>query len=176
MPLWLQLIISVAAGGTAVGYIYGRILKPLVGRIEVVNNMHEGLGSQPEVFPILNEIAKQFRTNRGSSLRDVVNRLDQAVKDNRVAMEALHLTLDAAKVLAESDRRTAARLEELLNIVLAKADIAAVASAAAATLAAGVATDLEDAHARAEGQDAATAVPGEAADAAMRRPTDHPIQ
>ncbi len=171
LPAWTQIIIGIAAIVIASGVIYTKLIRPMVQLIELLTAIRKDLGEQPKVFAVLSEIAKQFRTNAGSSLRDVVDRLDAAAIENRIAIEANRLTLESAKVLAEADRRAAARLEVILNLVSAKADIAAGASEAAAALAAGVAVDLEDAHVRAEERDSTTAAPGEAADAAMRRPT-----
>ncbi len=139
----------------------------MVELIELLTDARENL-KQPEAFTILNDIAKQFRTNNGSSLRDIVNDLTKNVAANSVANEIITISLESAKILAESDRRTAARLEALLNTVLAKAIVSAKASTTAAELAAGVAVDLEDAHKRAEAH-TVESKPGEAADAAMIR-------
>ncbi len=168
LPDWAQIIIGVAAVVGASGVIYTKALVPFVESVELLNEIRKDLGSQPDVFAVLNEIARQFRTNAGSSLRDVVDRLDAAAIENRIAIDANKLTLESAKVLAEADRRAAARLEVILNLVSAKADVAAGATTAAAVLARGVAVDLEESHVRAE-EHGVSSIPGEASDAAMRR-------
>jgi hypothetical protein len=67
----------------------------------------------PGVFAILKDIAGQFRTDSGSSLRDVINRLE-------ALLQVLQSNVDAMKILDEQDRAKATRIAELLDQLTAK--------------------------------------------------------
>ncbi len=168
--IWIQLVIILITVTIVARLVYMKALLPFMEAVDKLSNTYKGIKEQTDILAVLNEIVGQFRIDGGASMRDVVNRLDDAATANRVAIESTRLTIEAAKILSETDRETAARLEKLLNQVSVKADVAAGATTAAAVLAAGVANDLENSHLRAEahGNEAA---PGEAADAASRRPT-----
>lgn len=155
--MWGQVILGVAAVITAIGVIWTRLLKPLVSvrdemkeSVPVMREAVVAMKDAPGTFLVLQQIASQFRTDSGSSLRDVVNRLE-------TALEVLKVADEAARVLAVADR---AQLQAIID-----------AAAIAAGLASGVAEDLDAAHERAESEPAESE-PGTAADAAMRRPDD----
>lgn len=183
MPLWVQVILASAAVVTAVGVLWTRAWKPaatltteIAEWVPVLRDATEQLKDVPDSFLILKQIIAQFRTDSGSSLRDVVDRLEQAAIDSRDAIEAMRvedaerrLTFaagqEASRMLAAEDRVQIATLLSELRRVNAKVDDAAGAAA-------GVAADLEAGHVRAEEHDAD--VPGAAADAAVIRPTETP--
>lgn len=157
MPGWAQIILTAAALVTAVHVIWTRLLKPLVvvrdemkESVPVMREAVVAMKDAPGTFLVLQEIASQFRTDSGSSLRDVVNRLETALQVLKVADEA-------ARVLSVQDR---AKLQAIID-----------AAAIAAGLASGVADDLDAAHERAEAEPVESE-PGAAADSAMRRPED----
>lgn len=103
MPLWVQIIIAAAAVVTAIGILWTKVLKPgaqmvvlLTELAPILKDLHATFQGKPPVFDVLNEIAVQFRTDSGSSLRDVVNRLEAAANENRVATEAARLLNEQA--------------------------------------------------------------------------------
>lgn len=177
MPLWLQIVLWVAAGLTACGVIWTKAIRPLVRfiakaeeMIPLLKELNKVFRDTPNAFKVLDEIVAQFRTDSGSSLRDVVNRLDEAAKQNKAAGELLKIGVEAARQLAEQDRAQLQRLIILLDRVTVKVDAGAATGLRNERAAGIVAEDLAAAHARA---DAATSTDaGAAADAAASSPVE----
>lgn len=111
----------------------------------------------PHAFDVLDEIVAQFRTDSGSSLRDVVNRLEQGTL-------TLQQGAETVKQLAEQDREHLQRLIILLDRLTVRVDDSSARGARMELAAGVVAKDLADAHKRA---DASEGEPGTAADAAV---------
>jgi len=68
--------------------------------IELTEQFHDA----PEAFVTLREIAQQFKADSGTSLRDVINRLERSADDNRAAVKTLEANIETARQLAEQDR------------------------------------------------------------------------
>jgi methyl-accepting chemotaxis protein len=111
MPPWAQVVISVTAVIGAVAYLWKTVLKPgarlistmdklLPVAIELTEQFHDA----PEAFVTLREIAQQFKADSGTSLRDVINRLERSADDNRAAVKTLEANIETARQLAEQDR------------------------------------------------------------------------
>lgn len=169
MPVLAQVVLGIAAVVGAVAYLWKAVLKPgakLISTMDkllpVAQELAEQFHDAPEAFATLREIALQFKADSGTSLRDVINRLEFAAEESRVVAKTMEANIETARRLAEQDR---AQLAELI----AKLNAANAGIKSAATSAAGVADDLEAAHVRAE-EHGATSLPGEASDSAMRRP------
>lgn len=183
MPTWAGIIVGIAGVIVAIGVIYKKMISPaavLISTAErgapVFREMIEQFGDMPEALKVLKDIAKQFHTDSGTTLRDVVNRLERAAEANRLAIEELvnqetkaanamgniSTGQEASRMLAQEDRVQIAKLLVALRQVNIKVDEAA----AGAIL---VAQDLEKSHLRAE-ELPTSASPGEASDSAMRRP------
>lgn len=155
MPVWGQIIVGSAAIVAAIGVLWSKVLKPLlqvhhemVETLPVIREAVEAMKDAPGSFLVLQQIAAQFRTDSGSSLRDVADRLETAV-------ELLGVRAEASRVLAVKDRA-------VLQVIVDAGERASMTAGE-------VAADLEAAHERAESEPA-TADPGVAADSAMRRP------
>ena len=101
----------------------------------------------------LDELLAQFRTDHGTSLRDVVNRLETASELQRS--------------LAKSMRTSVETLTDLTRLVQSEVAEAAATGMRIEKAAVGVAGDLADAQARADEVDVSEA-PGTASDAASR--------
>lgn len=164
MPVWAQLVVGLAALFAAIIYLWQKVAKPVAAGITtmdkllpVAKELAVVFHDAPEAFVTLRDIAREFKADSGTSLRDVINRLDMAAKDNRAAAEVLKINVEAARQLAEQDRL------QLANLI-AKLDLAAEGRVV-------VADNLEAAHNRAEAEPAGSD-PGVAADAAARRPDD----
>lgn len=89
MDLWLKYLLSSAAVITAVSVIWTKLLRPidkLVTRtremLPVLESVTEQFKDSPESMKVLREIALQFKTDSGSSLRDVINRLEHFAESN----------------------------------------------------------------------------------------------
>lgn len=179
MPFAVQAILVAAAVVSALGVLWSKLGRPTwkIAKaadelVPLLRDFTEAFRGTPQVFLVLDEIARQFRTDSGSSLRDVVNRLEALINEQALAGEA-------ARQLSADDRRTLARLVLLLDLVDAKADtltsdradVAANLERAQAAVE-GVANDLAAAHARADATSAGDA--GAAADAASRTPEENP--
>lgn len=160
IPQALQIMLWISAGLTALGVIYYKGLRPISRFISetdrsvpVLRSITDKL-SDPKVIDILVEMAQQFKTNAGSSLRDVVNRLETSATENRAGIVSLHESTEKLYTLLDS---------------LSKQ------SEAVANLAIQVADNLADAHKRA--REAANASrgnhkPGQLADAYSLIPED----
>jgi peptide subunit release factor RF-3 len=122
LPFFLQVLIGIAAGLTAVGVLWTKLLRPAARCValaeellpllqELTNVFHDN----PSAFGVLEEIAEQFRTDSGSSLRDAVNRIEAAATENKVAAEVLKVHAAAAKELSSEDRREVARMAVLMG-------------------------------------------------------------
>lgn len=136
MPVWLQWIVWIGAGVAAAAVIWTKFLRPaskFIARIEAMApllvDLTEQLKGSPQSFQILKEIIAQFRSDSGSSLRDVVDRLEKAAAENResaknlrIKAEVLEEGVAAVKELAKKDRAQAARLEQALIELTAKVD------------------------------------------------------
>lgn len=178
IPGFLQIILWIAAGITAIGVIYLKGLKPLSifiaeteRSIPVLKALTDKL-NDAAVIDVIVAMAKQFQTDSGSSLRDVVNRLETTSIEAKSAIDILRVSLEGSRQLADADRVQIARLLVLLDRLQLQSDTNTGrimdASELAAGLAAGVATDLADSHARATA--ASSSVPGESADAFSTQP------
>lgn len=179
MPVWAQIILGTAAVVTAIGVLWTKGIRPLVKgavaaerTLPVLMALTDTFHGDPNVFKVLQEIAAQFRTDSGSTLRDVVNRLEAIAESSQKAIEELTAEVEqrrsasttayeASRMLAAEDRQQIARLVIALKSIDSKQDAAAIAAAV-------VATDLEAGHLRAEAID--TGASGDAADAAATRP------
>lgn len=180
IPDFLQIMLWIAGGLTALGVIYYKGIRPLARflaeterTIPVLRSVTDKL-NDPDIVDVIVAMARQFQTDSGSSLRDVVNRLEDASIEAKNATEILRVTMEGSRQLQDSERAQTARLLVLLERVQLQADANTgkimVASDLAAGLAAGVATDLADSHARATA--ASSSVPGESADAFSTQPAD----
>jgi hypothetical protein len=174
MPAWVQIILTVAAGLTAIGVIWKKLVRPLASMIALGEQMMplmvkltEVFKGDPNALSVLNDIAAQFRTDSGSSLRDVVNRIDKAAEANHAAAEVLKVGVEAAKQLAERDRAQMQRLEIYLDRLGVKVDAGSATGMRIEKHASGVAEDLAAAHKRADEVSSGDA--GSAADAAAQQ-------
>lgn len=181
MPSWLTVMMWTAGGLAAAGAIYAKGLKPLSKfiaeterSVPVLKAVTDKL-SDPDIIDVIVAMAKQFQTDSGSSLRDVVNRLEAASIEATRVSDILRVTMEGTRQLQDADRTQIARLLVLLDRIQLQADMNTgrimVASDAAAALAAGVATDLADSHTRAS---QAGSEPGESADAFSTQPVFAP--
>jgi len=177
VPRLLQFILWTAAGISALGVIYYKGVRPLANfiaaveeAVPVLKTISEKL-NDPNLVDVIVAMAKQFQTNSGSSLRDVVNRLEVASVEASHLSEILRVTMEGSRQLQESERAQVARLLVLLEHVQLQANTNTErimdASDLAAGLAADVATELKDSHERASN---AGDIPGESADAFSTRP------
>ncbi len=199
MPAWLLIIPAAMGVFIAIGYFIKRIIIPgskaitefteglpvmrdfidlfknnAAGRI-AVEKFVEVFASNPNGLNVLSEISRQFRTDSGATLRDVVNRLEVAAIESAAADEAIRLAaiglqdeVNKQTILREEDRRLAIEDRTKLILLLAALERVNVKTTEGVTIASSVAQDLEAAHKRAEAEP--TTAPGEAADAAMLRP------
>lgn len=168
MPTWVQLIISAAAVVMAVGTLWKVILPGAKMIAEwavimpVLRDLAKQFGGTPGALGVLREVAAQFRTDSGSSLRDVVNRLEDA--SQRIEGRAKTLELRD-----EEDRTRAARLAAVVDALSAQigagASVAAAAQMVAVEGRASIQSSVDRLSPPATAAPApATAVPGAAAD------------
>jgi hypothetical protein len=117
MPDWVQWVIAVGAIVTALGIVFKKVILPGyrgVGAIEdalpVFREFTATFKGKTDVFKVIYEIAAQFRTDSGSSLRDAVDQLGQYAEANREsaqrAVEIAQHASDVAASAAEANRRS----------------------------------------------------------------------
>jgi hypothetical protein len=173
VPPWASFVLAAAAVVLALGTLWTKVFRP---GMKLANNAETMLPllveltavfrDTPDAFKILDEIVAEFRTDSGSSLRDVVNRLDKAAVDNANAAALLAVGVEAAKQLAERDRQEVQRLLVLLDRLSIKVDGALAQIQKVQDQQNHVAADLADSHRRADQIPPGT--PGAAADAASQ--------
>jgi hypothetical protein len=134
MPLWLQWIIGTGAGIGAIGVIWTKLIRPLgqlISYLHAAIPLNQALVTQfkdnSDYFPVLKEIAGQFKTDSGSTLRDIVNGLATSADEAKIAAkiiqvkaEVLEVNVGAVKELSIKDRAEAAHRLVLLDEVLAR--------------------------------------------------------
>jgi len=129
MPTWVYVIITAAAVITAVSVIWKKFLQPLIhfiGTIEkmvpVLITITEVFKDAPHAFNVLDEIQAQFRTDSGSSLLDIINRLEDAAKAAVREAEILATSVEATRYALAVDRELAIRDREKLRELLLRLD------------------------------------------------------
>lgn len=175
IPAFLQIMLWIAAGLTALGVIYYKGLRPLSKFISetersvpILRSVTDKL-NDPTIVDVIVAMARQFQTDSGSSLRDVVNRLEAASIEAKAVTDILRVTMEGSRQLQDGDRVQIARLVVLLDRLQLQAESNTVKIDVAAGLAAGVAQDLKDSHARAS---EAGTEHGESADAFSTPPPE----
>lgn len=173
MPVAVQVILAAAAVVTSLGVLWRKFVHPAFRMakaaddlVPLLRDFTVAFKDTPQVFLILNEIAQQFRTDSGTTLRDVVNRLEQALNE-------LQISGAAADRLTAEDRKSLAKMTVILELLDAKSDVGALDREFVAEklriaqeAVDAVAADLSEAHRRAD----ETAGPhGAAADAAAQQ-------
>lgn len=119
---WVQWIIGAAALSAACIYLWRQVLHPLLKAallteqmLPLLREVTDVFKDNPSAFAVLGEIAEQFGTNSGSSLRDAVDRLEAATTATTNQIETLRINAATTKELAELDRRQVERLGLLLD-------------------------------------------------------------
>lgn len=130
MPLWLTLIIGIGGGLSALAVVWRQVLRPGAKLIASMDEAVPLLKTAIDVFgnnwtalQVLGDIAKEFRTDSGSSLRDVVNRLEQAANSAVTAAEIAKTKVEAVRLLAVEDRASVKELEVLVTRFMKALDI-----------------------------------------------------
>jgi len=185
MPTWVTVILITSAVVTALGVLWTKALKPgarVISQAEeavpLLRRLIELFGNDPTLFDVIHDFAGQFRTNNGSSMRDVVDRLEKlalgaesrasklehdletATTQAKATADVLKVNVEAAKQLAASDRTRISELLMLLGRVSANADVNKINVQA-------ITDDLAGSHDRAEAHEEHE--PGSAADAFSKR-------
>ncbi len=122
---------------------------------------------QARLMEVVNEIALQFETDDGLSMKDAVNRLDASAKEQYAAAECLKVGVREDRHKAELDREQLQRLLIELHRLTIKVEATIATTDRIEVAAKGVAQDLSDAHRRAD--EVGSGEHGAAADAASRQ-------
>lgn len=129
MPHWAQWVILLSLFVGAVAVIWTKLIKPLG---ELLAYLHDAIPLNRQLvehfkdnqnyLPVLKEMAGQFKTDSGSTLRDVVNRIEEAAKRAETAAEELRIKagilkeeVAIVKALATADRAEAAHKLVILD-------------------------------------------------------------
>lgn len=181
-------IVGAAAVLTALGVIWKKAIKPAVlftwtfvttiqKMLPLMQELTEAFKDTPHAFEVLDEIIAEFRSDSGSTLRDVVNRIEVASEVNRVATEkaaaisdSLKVGVEAAKLLAGLDRDKLQDLILLTDRLGVRVDAGVATGLRNEQRAIGVADNLAAAQRRADETQSSEA--GAAADAAASNPPE----
>lgn len=123
MPEWLQWILGAGAVIGALAVIWTKVLKPLSKLIVYIDKLLPLVAEllaksekDPDYLSVLGEIAAQFKTDSGSTLRDVINRLEQAsikvqadAEELRIKAGVIKEEVAVVKELAKTDRAEMSR-------------------------------------------------------------------
>ncbi len=89
MDQWVKYLLTSATVLTAIGVIWTKFIRPidkLITRtkemLPVLEEVTEQFKDSPESMKVLREIASQFKADSGSSLRDIINKLEKFAEDN----------------------------------------------------------------------------------------------
>lgn len=175
LPVWAQwLALITLVVGIAVAF-WQKVVRPaatLIATSEqmlpLLKELTKVFKDNPNYFKVLEGVASQFQVNDGSSLRDVIDRLEEKADHVRQASELLKVGVEASRLLAEQDREQLQRLIVLVDRVTVRVDAGAATSSRIEKAATGVADDLAEAHRRAD-EVAHGGEAGAAADAASRQ-------
>jgi len=103
IPYWLQLVSGTAAALLGIGailrWLWRKIIKPGATIIHETDEM-----IQENILKIVREMASQFRTDSGSSLKDVTNRLEASAEKADERLDQLRISMETQKVMMEQDR------------------------------------------------------------------------
>jgi len=109
MPATAQWFITAAAVVTAVGLLIKKVVIPGyrgVGAIEdalpVFREFTATFRGKTDVFKVIEEIATQFRSDNGSSLRDAIDQLAKSAESNRLSAQK---AADVAAIAATTAER-----------------------------------------------------------------------
>lgn len=166
MPAWLQWIVWAAAGVTAIGllwqkavhpavtaYVEAQVTRPVIRAI--VGEFKDDLNH----IAVLDEIAAQFKTNAGSSLKDAINRLESTASTSAAAVIE-------QKIENEATRSQMAQLRVLVDRLTAQVDLGLMSNIRLEQGAEMIASDLAASIKRADDEPSGEA--GAAADAGLK--------
>jgi hypothetical protein len=133
MPGWAQAVLTAAAVVTAAGVLWSKVFRPLVRAaatgevmLPILQELTVKFRDVPGIFDVLKDMAGQFRTDSGSSLRDVVNALEASLSEVQATIEkAEHRALAAAQFLQvglDVDRKMDERDREQLSRMVRELD------------------------------------------------------
>jgi hypothetical protein len=170
---WIQIVLGAAGLVLALGVIWNKILHPVIKFVGLLDVMRPLLQEfvkvfrdRPEAFNILGEIVTAFPAVSGSSLPDVIKRIDQGIETSRIAADVLKVGLEADRKLAQRDREELRSLLLHVDRVAVKVDEGVATSLRNEEKVTHVAEDLAASHRRADESPGESS--GAAADAAMR--------
>lgn len=183
MPTIVYYTLAAAALLTAIGVIWQKGIKPLwhflyeftkatKEMLPLLKELTAVFRDSPNAFKVLDEIQAQFRTDSGSSLRDVVNRIEEAARLQQTASEkaatindSLQLGAKAAEILSGIDRDKLQTLALMLDRLGVRIDAGVATGIRNEQRAIGVAEDLAASQQRADSEEGDA---GAAADAAAK--------
>lgn len=171
VPVWAQIIIAGAALVGALGVLWAKVVRP---GARLITNAEEML-PMLEDLPILREIIAQLRTDSGSSLRDIIERLEAKADAVEAASKGLAIAVAVVKELAAEDRKLSRDDRATLAKLVVFAEMSGASNLRTEAAAAGVAEDLAAAQGRAHEVDIEEP-PGAAADAASRPESGEPTE
>lgn len=166
MPFWLQVLLWMAAGLTALGVIWQKGIKPAVrvlrqaqDTIAVMDAVVVEFKGNLHHLAVLDDIAHEFKTNNGSSLKDAIVRLEASAHKAAVAASE-------AKIESEANRQQIAQVRVIADRMSAMIDLGLVSNQRIESAAVVVKDELAAAQERADAEP--TGEPGAAADAGFK--------
>lgn len=157
METWQKYILGAAGLILAIGVIWKQFLKPTLDfyvtakeMVPLLKHLTKVFGDDPNALTVLEDIARQFKTDSGSSLKDQVNRLEVAAEKQEANAEHLKIGVETQKSLAQDDREQLRKLLIEFGVNAQKmSDLGSMLEHIQKN-AAGVAHDLAESHRRAD--------------------------
>lgn len=111
MAGWVQIVLSAAALVVAVATIWQKAIRPAAKAVSqfdqivpVLNALSRQFADSPDLIVTISNIAKQFKPNNGSSLRDRIDALERGLGETRVELRVILERLEAIHVEVRRDR------------------------------------------------------------------------
>lgn len=127
LPTWMQILIGSAAALVAGGIIWKKLLRPILDLIKLLDialpllrSMAEHFEDMPHAFSQLSSILREFGTDSGTTLRDVVNDLKKSAEENKTSAAVLERNLEVERRLTERRDKKIAELIESVDRMSAK--------------------------------------------------------
>jgi HAMP domain-containing protein len=99
-PDWLNVLLIVSAVVTAAYVIWRRVLRPV----------SKFLTDADELGPVIRDMAKQFKSDSGSTLKDQINALVRSTAELTRTSADIQQVAEAARAAAEKAQASAVRL------------------------------------------------------------------
>lgn len=182
MPVWVQWILAIGGIITVGSVAWAKVIRPMsqfitmsVKAMPLIVEFTETFEKTPYLLKVLQSIAGEFKPDSGTSLRDVINRIEDMTMAAKSAADELKVGVETQKQMNEGRDRKMERLLVLLDRLTIRVETNTQTGQRVEQAQRMVKQDLESAKQQAEAvAKLPGAEPGEVADAAALAPLSPP--